>query len=188
MAENVEIEKVEKTPLLKQKKPRPPQSEKQMENFKAMQEIRAKKTEERKQAKILEAQRALLEKEGYVKSESVPNRTQLPQFEIKEEEEEEEELIPKVKGKVLPKQKIKEIQVPIQTPKIKRKPKVIEPESESDECDSDSSEEVIIIKRKSKKVASKRSAKQVDEEGDEYIANPHKYEKEPHIDYGRFFC
>lgn len=191
MAENVETEKAEKTPLLKEKKPRPPQSEKQMQNFRAMQEIRAKKAEERKQAKILEAQRALLEKEGYVKSAPVIKEVQQSQplqFEI-EEEEEEEVKQPKVKAR-----KVKETQViapPIQTPRAKPikkvKQPVIESDTDTDDCDSDSSQEVIIIKRKSKK-AVKRSSKQVDEEEEDYVAKPQKQSNGNHIDYGGFFC
>ena len=177
MADISETEKTEKTPLLKQKKTRPPQSEKQMQNFRAMQEIRAKKAEARKQDKILEAQRALLQKEGYIKA--TPKAEPI-QFEIEEKEEEEdqpvEEVIVKPKIKAIP--KIKEIQ----TPKVQRRkviPKVIEPESE--EGDSDSSDEVIIIKRKSKKGALKRTAKPIEDEED-FVSNT------PHIDYSGFFC
>lgn len=179
MADISETEKPDKTPLLKQKKTRPPQSEKQMQNFRAMQEIRAKKAEARKQEKILEAQRALLQKEGYVKANPTPAPKAEPfQFEIEEkEEEEEEEEKPKIKANP----KIKETQPKkVQTRKVM--PKVIK--AESDEGDSDSSEEVIIIKRKSKKGTAKRTAKPIQEEDEEeeYVANT------SHIDYSGFFC
>jgi hypothetical protein len=178
MADISENEKTDKTPLLKQKKPRPPQSEKQMQNFRAMQEIRAKKAEERKQAKILEAQRALLQKEGYVKANPTPAPKEEPvQFEIEEEEEEEKVVQPKVKAAA---RKVKEIQTPkAQIRKVA--PRVIKPESE-DEGDSDSSDEVIIIKRKSKKSAAKRNPSPMEDEEEEYVANT------PQPDYSRFFC
>lgn len=184
MAEVLEIEKPDKTPLLKEKKPRPPQSEKQMANFKIMQEKGAKRAEERKQTKILQAQRALLEKEGYVKA---TPKVEPVQFEI----EEEEEALPTPLSKSRAKPKIKETRnmPPIQTPKVKQVKRVKpipEPESESS-GDSDSSEEVIIIKRKSKKTKSppmKLSKRPIesDDEEDEYVG------KSIQIDYNGFFC
>jgi hypothetical protein len=169
MADIVETEKLDKTPLLKEKKPRPPQSQKQMENFKIMQEKRVKNAEGRKQEKILQAQRALLEKEGYVK---VPLKVKEPiQFEIEEEEEEEEPIKP-----IKPvKANVKEIQPPpIATPKRKqvKKVKMPEPEPETEtDGDSDSSEEIIVIKRKSKKkgVQRRRSVPLEEDDEDEYI-------------------
>lgn len=173
MADIVETEKPDKTPLLKEKKPRPPQSQKQMENFKIMQEKRVKNAEGRKQEKLLQAQRALLEKEGYVKA---PLKVKEPiQFEIEEEEEEEEEPIKPIK---LTKPKVKEIQPPpIATPKRKqvKKVKMPEPEPETEtDGDSDSSEEIIVIKRskkskKSKAVQRRRSVPLEEDDENEYI-------------------
>ena len=60
-------ENIEKGPLLKEKRPRPPQSEKQKEAFKKAREKLAERHKEKKEAKILDAKRSLLEKEGYVK-------------------------------------------------------------------------------------------------------------------------
>ena len=160
MADIVDTDKPDKTPLLKEKKPRPPQSEKQMANFKIMQEKRAKKVEDTKQEKILTAQRALLVKEGYVKKPIVA--VQPLQFEIDEKEEEEEEPEPIVK-KTKQKQMIKEKAMPKVKPIKKLKPRIPEPDSESD-MDSDSSQEIIVIKRKSKKA---KERKVVIEEDDE---------------------
>ena len=180
MADIVDTDKPDKTPLLKEKKPRPPQSEKQMANFKIMQEKRAKKVEDTKQEKILTAQRALLVKEGYVKKPIVA--TQPIQFEIEDESEQEQEPEPIIKK---PKQKqiIKEKAI-IATPKVKPikklKPRIPEPDSESD-MDSDSSEEIIVIKRKSKKAKGRKVVIEEDDvEEDETPSTP--------MNYMNYFC
>ena len=51
MADNLDNDELDKTPLLKIKKPRPPPSEKQMENFKKMAEKRAENVQKRKEEK-----------------------------------------------------------------------------------------------------------------------------------------
>ena len=172
MADIVDTDKPDKTPLLKEKKPRPPQSEKQMANFKIMQEKRAKKVEDTKQEKILTAQRALLVKEGYVKKPIVA--VQPLQFEIDEKEEEEEEPEPIVK-KTKQKQMIKEKAMPKVKPIKKLKPRIPEPDSESD-MDSDSSQEIIVIKRKSKKAKERMVVIEEDDvEEDETPSTPMNY-------------
>ena len=170
MADIVDTDKPDKTPLLKEKKPRPPQSEKQMANFKIMQEKRAKKVEDTKQEKILMAQRALLVKEGYVKKPIVA--VQPVQFEIEDESEQEQK----------PKQKqiIKEKATPKVKPIKKLKPRIPEPDSESD-MDSDSSEEIIVIKRKSKKAKGRKVVIEEDDiEEDETPSTP--------MNYMNYFC
>jgi hypothetical protein len=179
MADVSGTDNIDKTPLLKVKKPRPPQSEKQMENFKKMAETRAKNVIARKDERILTAQRALLEKEGYVKKGETQGQqqTQPIQFEI-EEEEEEEEAPKKVAIKKTRQPKIKEIPTPKQVVR-KRVPIIQEEEDEDDDGDSSSSEEVIIIKR-SKKKKNIRQMRRNDE-----------YEEDttpPQQDFNSFFC
>ena len=65
--DNSETDKNDKSPLLKPKRPRPPPSEKQMDNFRKMSEKRAENIAKKKEDKIIQAKRDILEKEGYVK-------------------------------------------------------------------------------------------------------------------------
>lgn len=178
-------ENIEKGPLLKEKRPRPPQSEKQIEAFKKAREKLAERHKEKKEAKILDAKRTLLEKEGYVKP---PEQTESIQFKIDESDESSDDKqpikqIPKEKAQKQPKSKtplIKEEKKEIPKPPPKTpKPKVKqyvgkdeddESDDEDDDNDSDSSEEIVIIKRtkKNKKTQPKiRRAKSYNEEEDE---------------------
>lgn len=172
--DNSENDKNDKSPLLKPKKPRPPPSEKQMENFKKMAEKRAENIAKKKEDKILQAKRELLEKEGYVKKD-ITKETQEKesvQFKISDDETDKVEPIPqpnKVKKVLkartidpLPLDKTENKKQPVKEKKIKQK--VIEPESSSSEDehddDSTSSEEIVIIKR-SKKPKTVKAAKPV---------------------------
>jgi hypothetical protein len=177
MDNTANIENIEKGSLLKEKKPRPPQSEKQKEAFKKAREILVEKNKQKKEAKILDAKRQLLEKEGYVKQ---PVKNETIQFKIDETDETDDD-----------KQSIKEIQkekpkkpTKERTPLIKEEKKVVtkkankeyvgtkvetDDENDSDQL-SDSSEEIVIIKRtkKNKKAQPKiRRTKSYDEDEDE---------------------
>ncbi len=174
MADNNENEKNDKSPLLKPKKPRPPPSEKQMENFKKMAEKRAENIAKKKEEKIIQAKRDLLEKEGYVKKdikkETLAKKEETIQFKIDDDDEDgkltvsEDEFVntpPRRQGK---KQQALKIDIPplikedkknsVKEPKAPRAKKIVEPEissSEDDDGDSSSSEEIVIIKREQKK-------------------------------------
>jgi hypothetical protein len=178
MDEPLNTENIEKTPLLKEKKPRPPQTEKQKEAFKKAREKLAERHTKIKETKILEAKRTLLEKEGYTKAEP---KNESIQFKIDDSEESSDDVEPikeiqKEKQKKQPKQEtkalIKEEKKKPAKKEISRKP---EPESESeneDSQDSDSSEEIVIIKRtkKNKKAQPKiRRSKSYDEEEEEDV-------------------
>lgn len=178
-----DIQENDKSPLLKTKKTRPPPSEKQKENFQKMAAVRAENIKKRKEDKLLEAQRALLGKNGIklpiAQKEKVKEKQPI-QFEIEEKEEEEEEQKP--------------LAAPIKTPKViaKKETKVKQPkmkpvieESETD-YSSDSSEEVIVIKRGKKKPKAKvqkEKQRHVEEEDDE-----EEYLAEPSINYANYFC
>jgi len=183
MADLVDTDKTDNTPLLKQKKTRPPQSEKQMANFRIMQETRAKNAEGRKQEKILVAQRALLVKEGYVKKTVQPQPLQFEIEEREEEEEEEEEPQPiPIKTKRIVKEKVIP---PPPTPKVKPLPRKLKPREPEPESDSESSdEEITIIRRKKGKARAKAKGKRVmdAEECDDDVAEMDT------SDYMKFFC
>lgn len=180
MADTASTDNIDKTPLLKAKKPRPPQSAKQMENFKKMADKRAENVIARKGERLLIAQRALLEKEGYVKKGETQGQQQQQQIQFEIEEEEEEP----------PKVAIKKIRQPA-PPKIKETPKqvvrktrvpIIQEEDEDEDEGSSSDEEVIIIKRSSKKKKTLRQNKR-DEYDDEDDTPP-----TPPMNYNNFFC
>jgi hypothetical protein len=179
MEDPLNIEKIEKTPLLKEKKPRPPQSEKQKEAFKKAREKLAERHNKIKETKILDAKRTLLEKEGYIKP--TPKEESI-QFKIDETDESGDDKEPikeiqKEKPKKQPKQEttkplIKEEKKKVVKKEISRKP---EPETETeseDSVDSSSSEEIVIIKRtkKNKKSQPKvRRTKSYDEYEDDDV-------------------
>jgi len=192
MEDPLNIETIEKTPLLKEKKPRPPQSEKQKEAFKKAREKLAERHTKIKESKLLDAKRTLLEKEGYIKPE--PKEESI-QFKIDESEEscDDKEPIKEIQKEKPKKQQKKETTKPlikeekkkVAKKEICRKP---EPESESDNDDSQDSdsseEEIVIIKRtkKNKKAQPKiRRTKSYDEEDDDDIepvaslSNYHNY-------------
>ena len=166
MADIVDTDKPDKTPLLKEKKTRPPQSEKQMANFRIMQETRAKKVECTKQEKILTAQRALLVKEGY-------------EIDEKEEEEEEEEPLPlPIKTKRI----LKEKALP-PPQKVKPLPRKLKPREQEPESDSESSdEEITIIRRKKSSKAKAKGKRIMDAEECDDVAEMDT------SDYMKFFC
>jgi hypothetical protein len=200
MADNIDNQENDKTPLLKPKKPRPPMSEKQMENFKKMAFIRSENIKNRKAEKFMQAKRELLEKEGYIKRDSnnvklEPNqlkettlakKNEVEQFNISDTDEQEISKKPTKQDK-----SVKQKTVPLNKPeKIKKetikKKQVIElsSSSESEESDSNnssSSEEIVIIKRtkKSNKLKKQKQPKQriIEEEPEEeeYIAPPINY-------------
>jgi hypothetical protein len=169
----------EPVPLLKDKKPRPPMSEKQKANFAKAREVRAQNIKAKKEEKILEAQRALLQKEGKLPA---------PQPQVKEEpeEDEQEEIVSKVSPSKSAKSKPpaqvaqktsaksllkEEKKMPKQN--IKQKARVVEPSSEEEsEDDSSSDEEIIVVKRKKKAKPAKSSRLMIHEDShpsdDEY--------------------
>lgn len=178
MADIKDMQETDKSPLLKPKKTRPPPSEKQMENFKKMARVRAENVEKRKAEKLLEAQKALLEKNGIKVPPPKPKlkeKEQAIQFEIEEQDETTEEEIEPPLIKATPKQtQKKQIQPKARALPAKQKVQQIIEEDETD-YSSDSSEEVIVIKRGKKKPKNKVVKKQVieedEEEQQEYVAN-----------------
>lgn len=200
MADVSEIDNNDKTPLLKPKRMRPPPSEKQKENFKLLQQRRAESISKRKEEKIFEAQKALLQKEGKLPTIAKTPEPQAIQFEIEEEEEEVKAISKPLAKKKQVKEKVEKVIVP--APPIKktiarksRAPTIVEDDSEDeDEDDSDSEEEIIVIKRSKNKKKSNKPLKRVissdDEETYESVANKHSgtNQNEGHNIYGGFFC
>ena len=143
-------------------------SEKQKANFAKAREVRAQNIKAKKEEKILEAQRALLIKEGI-------NPKVQPQLQVKEEIEPEEDEQEEIVSKVSPSKAVKskppaqvaqktsakpllkeEKKMPKQN--IKQKAPVIEYSSEEEtEEDSSSEEEIIVVKRKKKAKPAKSS-------------------------------
>jgi hypothetical protein len=179
------IEPIVKTPLLKEKKPRAPQSEKQKDAFRKAREKLIENHKKKKEEKIMAAKRDLLEKEGYVKKEDKPKLVNEPiveniQFEINDSSDESavEPKPKKVKEVKVKEVKVKEIKEVKQKEVIKEKPKpkpkqvvkeVSESESDLSDTNSESSEEIVIIKRtkKNKKSQPKiRRTKSYDDEND----------------------
>jgi hypothetical protein len=168
MDNTANTENTVETPLLKEKKPRPPQSEKQKEAFKKARERLLEKRAQTKQEKILDAKRTLLEKEGLLVK--TPTETLTPQFDINEDEPLEPTKAPAPNTKRAPPSKVaisplKEAKKR-SVGKVKKEPRVILSESEEDDSDgSSSSEEVIVIKRTRKPKGRKQM--QIKEESDE---------------------
>lgn len=176
-------ETIVQTPLLKEKKPRAPQSEKQKEAFRKAREKLVENHKKKKEEKIMAAKRDLLEKEGYVKKEDKPKLVNKPledniQFEINDSTDEstvetKPKKVKEVKQKEVKQNEIKEVKEVIKE-KPKPKPKQIvkeisESETDESETNSDSSEEIVIIKRtkKNKKSQPKiRRTKSYDDEND----------------------
>ncbi len=164
----------EPVPLLKDKKPRPPMSEKQKANFAKAREVRAQNIKAKKEEKILEAQRALLQKEG-----KLPTPQPQPQVKEEPEEDEQEEIVSKVSPSKAVKSK-PQAQVAQKTsasallkeekkmPKqnIKQKARVVESSSEEDSEESSSEEEIIVVKRKKKAKPAKSSRIMIHEDSD----------------------
>jgi hypothetical protein len=167
--DNSENTDIDKTPLLKEKKKRPPPSEKQMENFKKMAQTRAENIKKRKEEKIYEAKRTLLIKEGLLSPDEIKKteRTEIKeksnkeviQFEVEDNNREDTEEEDRPPSKLKKTQKNKPIPLPLNKPeKIKKSPpakKLKEESSDSSDdyeesCSSSSSEEIIIVKRTKK--------------------------------------
>jgi hypothetical protein len=208
MAENLDNDDTDKTPLLKIKKPRPPPSIKQMENFKKMAEKRAENVQKRKEEKLFEAQKALVEstfkkagEKGGVSAKQereplVPNIKKLKeekatiQFKIEEQSSDSEEEIPEpiVKQKNIKTKQIVPV-VPVKKEKKKTAPAPIIEESDTD-YSSDSSEEIIVIKRGKKKPKAAKVAKAIkhedvsEDDEQEYVAESQK----PTSNFLNFFC
>ena len=186
-----DIQENDKTPLLKPKKTRPPPSEKQKENFQKMAAVRAENIKKRKEEKLLAAQEALLAKNGIkvpsLKNEKLKEKQPI-QFNIEEEdpsESEEEAPVPAAPPVMKSTPKVTAKKEPIVKSPLKKQPKMkqIIEESETD-YSSDSSEEVIVIKRgkkKSKAKPKKQIEEQEEDEEQEYVA-------QSAIDYSNYFC
>jgi hypothetical protein len=153
-------------PLLKDKKPRPPMTEKQKANFEKARMVRAENIKAKKEEKILQAQRALLEKEGIKvakpikQEEELDDEEQMPAKELPKKLEDSKTPKPSAHKTVAPLLK-EEKKKPAQ--KVKAKAQVVvETESDDDdEEESSSDEEIIVVKRKkkAKPVAQKRAPK-----------------------------
>jgi hypothetical protein len=187
-------ENIDKSPLLKPKKTRPPPSEKQKENFQKMAAVRAENIKKRKEEKLLEAQKALLAKNGIKlparQKDKLKEKEQI-QFEIGEQEQESEseseEESPTIIStpKVTARKEAKETKPITKVKQTKMKQVIEESESETD-YSSDSSQEVIVIKRGKKKAKAKIQKKErhVEEEEDDQ----EEYLAEPAINYASYFC
>lgn len=177
------VENTVETPLLKEKKARPPQSEKQKEAFKKARERLLENRAQKKEGKILDAKRTLLEKEGLMVK--TPDKTLTPQFDINEDEPLEPTKAPAPNTKRAP--PLKAVTVPLKEEKkrsigkAKKEPRVILSESEEDDGgDSSSSEEVIVIKRTRKPKAGKPvQRKEESDEEDMHVAP---------TNYMNYFC
>jgi len=183
MADKQENENIDKSSLLKEKKPRPPQSEKQKENFRKLQEKRAENINKKKEEKIIQAKRELLEKEGYTKIKEKESPKEAIQFNINDDAESDSET-----NKVVPKQNIALVrdQKPKTVP-LKKEEKINKPvkkqakqttikEESSSENDSDSSEEIVIVRRTKKNKKHKKVPNQSEyddyEDENQYVARP----------------
>lgn len=170
MSDLNDTENIGQPPLLKQKAPRPPQSQKQREAFQKAAAKRAENIKLKKEEKLLNAQKALLEKEGYVKASSVPpvatiHKAKEIQFEIDDESPEEDVPPPKPLSKARPQMQ------PKPKPIKKKSIPACEPESEEDySSNSSSSEEVIVIKRSRKSKLKLKPSKYLEEEEEEIDA------------------
>ena len=202
MADNLDNDELDKIPLLKIKKPRPPPSEKQRENFKKMAEKRAENVQKRKEEKLFEAQKALVEKHNIStfkkaggKEEPIKKlkeQKETVQFEIEELTSDSDE---EISEPIVKQKKIKAKQVaPVDSKKKEKERKKIKPEPviEESETDysSDSSEEIIVIKRGKKKPKAAKAAKAVkqqkeeEEEEEEYVAEV----QNPVPNFINYFC
>ena len=193
MADNLDNDETDKTPLLKIKKPRPPPSIKQMENFKKMAEKRAENVKKRKEEKLFEAQRALVEKHNVNQKEPIKKlkEEKAIQFEIEEQSSDSEEEIPEpiIKQKNIKTKQIVPI-VPVKKERKKAAPAPVIEESDTD-YSSDSSEEIIVIKRGKKKPKAAKVAKAVkaakeesEDDEQEYVAESQK----PTPNFINYFC
>ena len=193
MAENLDNDDTDKTPLLKIKKPRPPPSIKQMENFKKMAEKRAENVQKRKEEKLFEAQKALVESSFIKQKEPIKKLKEEKatiQFKIEEQSSDSEEEIPEpiVKQKNIKTKQIVPV-VPVKKEKKKTAPAPIIEESDTD-YSSDSSEEIIVIKRGKKKPKAAKVAKAIkhedvsEDDEQEYVAESQK----PTSNFLNFFC
>lgn len=195
MADISEIDNNDKTPLLKPKRTRPPPSEKQKENFKLLQQKRAENIAKRKEEKILEAQKALLQKEGKLPTVAKTPEPQPIRFEIEEEDEEVKEISKPLPKKKQVKEKVEASPLPIKkvVTRKPRAPTIIEDDSEENDSDSDSEDEIIVIKRSKKKKSMKPLKYPVSsDEGESYnsVANKKQNPSQDnsHNIYGGFFC
>jgi hypothetical protein len=167
-------------PLLKEKKPRPPKSEKQMEAFAKTFQKRQENIKKKNEEKLLEAQRALLQKEGYIKKELI-------QFKVETDDEEPEHNEPKEKpsskskANIAPSQEKPKREEALQyqekknvPAKIKQKQQVIIEEEQTESDASSSSEEEIIVVKRKKTTKKQKKAPRVQEpeseEEEEYVA------------------
>jgi hypothetical protein len=194
MADIPNTENNDTSPLLKIKKPRPPPSIKQMENFKKAAAKRAENILLRKNEKLFAAQKALLEKEGILQKQKLKEKPSI-QFEIKEdsESEQESESEPEPIKQVKQVKQVKEIKQKKETvAKPIKKKEIPLPELIQDSSDysSDSSEEIIVIKRSKKKskgvakASKNKPAKQI-YESEEELEAPQEYVAQNFKD---FFC
>jgi hypothetical protein len=179
MDNTANTENTVETPLLKEKRTRPPQSEKQKEAFKKARERLLEKRAQTKQEKILDAKRSLLEKEGLLVK--TPAETLTPQFDINEDEPLEPTKAPAPNTKRAPPSKaatgpLKEAEKRSVGKAKKKEPRVILSESEDDDSgDSSSSEEVIVIKRSRKPKAAKHVQKKEESDEEETYSAPTNY-------------
>jgi hypothetical protein len=167
-----------------------------MENFKKMAEKRAENVQKRKEEKLFEAQKALVESSFIKQKEPIKKLKEEKatiQFKIEEQSSDSEEEIPEpiVKQKnIKTKQIVPVISVaPVKKEKKKTAPAPIIEESDTD-YSSDSSEEIIVIKRGKKKPKAAKVAKAIkhedvsEDDEQEYVAESQK----PTSNFLNFFC
>jgi hypothetical protein len=188
MADKQDNENNDKSSLLKEKKPRPPQSEKQKENFRKLQEKRAENINKKKEEKILQAKRELLEKEGYVKMNEKEKSKEINQFNINDDDESDSEKSKIIqKQNTTPKQNRKSKLAPLKKEEKISKPakkqttqnEIIKEDYSTygeSENDTDSSEEIVIVRRTKKNKKGKKIFKPLHQEDyneeEHYVARP----------------
>jgi hypothetical protein len=146
--------------LTKAKKPRKPMSEASRQNLLNGQKKRLENIQKRKEERLVEAQRALLEKEGYVKKVEAPQPVKAVAVEAKPKKQAKEVF----KNTVLveePAEPLEEAPAPARRAKPAKKATKAKPvityqeeesssEGETESEESQSEDEVIIIKKKRK--------------------------------------
>lgn len=158
--------------LTKAKKPRKPMSEASRQNLLNGQKKRLENIQKRKEEKLAEAQRALLEKEGYVKKVEAPQPIPAVAVEakVKKTSKKEKEVF---KNTVLEEQEPLEVSPPDLPSKkpakqrpaklAKKKPIIVYDDEDSDEegesteeSSSEEEEEIIVIKKRRQQKPKKR--------------------------------
>jgi hypothetical protein len=165
---NEEYQQNQQVPLTKPKRER---SAKQQEAFKRAAEARALSIKKKKEEKILQAQKALLEKEGIINNTKQKPTKPLAKVEQEESDEDEDEPLPIPMSIKVKERKTKSQPQPKQVAIKKPKKEIIYEDSSSEDEDdyeseedeeSSSDEEIFVIKKKGKNKIIKKQPKKQD--------------------------